>query len=193
MTGPTLMSFPLDEAGAAKRSEAQRVKGLFVGIVGVFWSVALLFYVTPSRAPTWLHIGVFLFFLIVPILGWLIAKNLQPQRFAAVRVPLRLLLSEGGLEVVYERGPPVATKWNDPALNLTVFEARHPNREPMRWLYVSDMSVYQGIKLPQNAFDALTRVAEGRHLVKQVNTRVARFPVRELTWTVYATSPVGTA
>jgi hypothetical protein len=181
-------TFALVEAQSEKRREGRILSGGMWGLIGFFWIIAILLLLTPPRVLTWYRLTAVVVFLVTPSAVYAIGKLSKRQLFDPVLVPVRLLISSEFIEVEYQQAVPVRIRWNDPDARISIFEARYARRDPMRWLLLGRASIYRGIRLSPDEYQIVTRAAEEARLSKRVDSRLAKFPSRELTWTNYSRS-----
>jgi hypothetical protein len=179
-------SFRLVEAEAEKRRENQYQRMIFWGLTALFWAIAGIILVSPSRSPVWLRLAVTSALVVMPALGFLLAKTTGLRLVTPRRVPIQFEVSSEGVQVQYVTGVPAIARWDDPALRLTFLEATYPGEEPRRWLHIGDMSVYEGIRVNPAVFGAISESAERNGLTRTVNSRQARWPDRRLAWVVFS-------
>jgi hypothetical protein len=182
---PETVTFSLPEAAEDARQMAVWHRVIFWGFCGFFWTGAALLVVLPAPSPLWLRILVGIVLAILPLISFRLARVLRPELMAPRRMPLEMAVSGSTVEVRFTDRPRVSYRLDDPSLRVVVFEAKHPSREPLRWLYFNNDSFYQGIRLGPAVYDALSRALVQHNFSKRVHARVARYPTRQLTWTTY--------
>lgn len=175
----------LAEAETEKRREIRDLTLINWTLTGVFWVTALVFYLTATRGPLWFRAVFALIFALIPVAIFVLAKSLRPRVFETRRVPLRMRIGNDGLEVQYLGRAPTLVPWNGLDSKLTIFEARYPGHESRRWLLLGNDSIYQGIRLEAGTQDCVVKAANNHGLKGQARVIAARFPKRELVWTVY--------
>ena len=155
------------------------------GFCAIAWTIATLLVVLPAPSPIWFRILIASVLALIPLISYRLARLLRPELMAPRRVPSEIVVSGSIVEVRFTDRPSVTYRLDDPSPRVVVFEAKYPNREPLRWLYFNNDSFYQGIRLGPAVYDALGHLVGQSGFSKQINSRTARYPVRELTWTTY--------
>ncbi len=95
-------------------------------------------------------------------------------------------ISARGVDIHFEGEPPVSHRWDEASLRVIVLDAVHSDGKHRLWLYFNNDSVYEGIRLSPAAYDALSQALLRSNFSKTFDTRVARYPSRELIWTTYS-------
>jgi hypothetical protein len=178
-------TYALREAAADAQRMGMWQRAFVWGFCTIAWTIATLLVVLPAPSPLWFRILIGVVLAVIPLISYALARVLRPELTAPRRVPLELRLSGANVEVRFRDGCVASYSWEDPSLRVVVFEARYPNREPVRWLYFNNDSFYQGIRLGPAAYDALSRAVDQSNFSKRLDARVARYPARELTWITY--------
>lgn len=180
------VTYHLDTAEREKLGEVRSRRLIRLGLNVAFWIPAAAMLLLPSGRPLWWNATFAAIFVAIPVAALGLHAKAFPRQSEPIKVPTRLSLMPEGLQVQYSNAPPVVCRWADPDARLSVFEATHPNREPMRWLYLGNESVYQGIRLAPSAFASVSLAAERAGLFRTVKTHEARWPTRRLVWIVYS-------
>jgi len=178
-------TYTLREAAADARRMRMWQRVIVWGFCIIAWTIAALLVVLPAPSPLWFRILIGMVLAIIPLISYGLARVLRPELTGPRRVPQEMRVSSANVEVRFGDGRVATYSWEDPSLRVVVFEARYPNREPVRWLYFNNDSFYQGIRLGPAVYDALNRAVDRSHFSKRVDARVARYPARELTWITY--------
>jgi hypothetical protein len=164
---------------------------VFRGLFLVCCIASGLIVVLPLPSPLWYRAAFSPVFVLIGVMALLLTRVLRPDLLAPRRIPLTLTITPAGIEAKFQDSPPSSYHWDDPSLMLTIFEAKHPGRNPMRWLYLNDDRMNQGIRVDITVCNALSQAATQHQFAKTVSVQDAKFPTRQLIWTTFTHSRRG--